>query len=62
MEVKRVPNDCWCVICDEQMAEVEISHNGSLKVFWACGPNDREICLCRDCFRELKKKIEDVTL
>ena len=30
MVVRQVPKDNWCVICDEQLSEVEISHDGSL--------------------------------
>ena len=33
MVVRQVPKDSWCVICDEQLSEVEISHDGSLRVF-----------------------------
>ena len=61
MVVRRVPRDNWCVVCDNDMAEVEISHNGSLRVFWS-NPNDREICLCRKCFNNLKMMINEIDL
>ena len=60
MEVKKIEKSHWCVICDERLAEVEISHEGSLKLFWACGPTDKEITLCRDCFNELKRKLNSI--
>ena len=60
MVVRRVPRDNWCVVCDNDMAEVEISHNGSLRVFWSL-PGDREICMCHDCFRKLKQMINEFT-
>ena len=47
MEVKRIPEDHWCVICDRELAEVEISHNGRLHLFWAPSMKDRGICLCK---------------
>lgn len=56
MEVKRIHKDSWCVVCDHELAEFEISHNGSLRPFW-CNPNDREICLCKYCFANLKRQI-----
>ena len=56
MEVKRIPTDSWCVACDKESAEFEISHNGSLRLFWQ-NPNDREICLCKYCFANLKRQI-----
>ena len=58
MVVRKVPKDNWCVICDEPLSEVEISHYGSLRVFWSL-PGDREICLCRDCFAKLKQLVND---
>ena len=61
MVVRQVPKDNWCVICDEQLSEVEISHDGSLRVFWS-NPNDREICLCRKCFNNLKTMINEIDL
>ena len=60
MEVKKIKKTHWCVVCDEQLAEVEISHEGSLKVFWACGLSDKEITLCRNCFNELKRKLNSI--
>ena len=45
-------------VCDSQLAEVEISHEGSLRPFWF-NPDDGEICLCRSCFNEMKKLIND---
>ena len=59
MVVYPVCGDIWFVVCDNDMAEVEISHNGSLRVFWS-NPNDREICLCRKCFNELKTMINEI--
>ena len=60
MKVEKIPMTHWCVICDEQLAEVEISHEGSLKLFWACGPTDKEITLCPCCFKELKRQINAI--
>ena len=60
MEVKKIKKSHWCVICDERLAEVEITHEGSLKLFWACGPTDKEITLCRNCFNELKRKLNSI--
>ena len=60
MVVRQVPKDNWCVICDEQLSEVEISHDGSLRVFWSL-PGDREICMCRGCFGKLKQMINEFT-
>ena len=40
MEVKKIKKSHWCVICDERLAKVEISHEGSLKIvlgLWAYG-------------------------
>lgn len=60
IEVKRVPNDSFCVICDSE-ATVEISSGrGSLKVFWACSPDDRELTFCESCARSLKDKLNAV--
>ena len=58
MIVRQIPKDGWCAVCDEQLAEVEISHEGSLRTFWF-NPDDGEICLCRKCFNEIKKLIND---
>lgn len=41
-----------CVICDDD-ADIEISNKGSLKLFWACGPHDGEITLCKACAKKL---------
>ena len=60
MEVKKIAKTHWCVICDAQLAEVEISNDGSLKLFWACNPSDKEITLCRNCFNELKRKLNAI--
>ena len=60
MEVKKIEKSHWCVICDAQLAEVEIAHEGSLKLFWACGPTDKEITLCKHCFKELKRQINAI--
>ena len=60
MEVKRIPTDTWCVVCDNELAEFEISHNGHLKLFWAQDPTDREICMCKYCFANLKRQINSI--
>ena len=60
MEVKKIEKTHWCVNCDQQLAEVEISNNGSFKLFWACGPQDKEITLCPCCFKELKRQINAI--
>lgn len=60
MEVKKIEKTHWCCVCDEQLAEVEIAHEGSLKLFWACGPTDKEITLCPHCFNELKQKMNSI--
>ena len=62
MKVERIPKTHWCVICDAQLAEVEISHDGSLKLFWANNPEDREVTLCKNCFNELKQKMNTIEL
>ena len=59
MEVKRIPKDSWCVVCDNELAEFEISHNGSLRPFW-CNHGDGEIGLCKYCFAELKRQINSL--
>ena len=60
MEVKKIKKRHWCVISGAQRAEVEIAHEGSLKLFWACGPTDKEITLCKHCFNELKQKMNAI--
>ena len=60
MKVEKIPKTHWCVICDERLAEIEISHEGSLKLFWACNSSDKEITLCKHCFKELKKQINAI--
>ena len=60
MEVKKIEKSHWCVICDAQLAEVEIAHEGSLKLFWACGPQDKEITLRKNRFNELKRKMDTI--
>lgn len=60
MEVKKIAKTHWCCVCDEQLAEVEIAHEGSLKLFWACSPTDKEITLCKHCFNELKQKMNSI--
>ena len=60
MKVEKIKKSHWCVICDAQLAEVEISHEGSLKLFWANNPEDKEITLCRNCFNELKRKLNSI--
>ena len=60
MEVKKIKKTHWCCVCDERLAEIEISHEGSLKLFWANNPEDREITLCKHCFKELKKQINAI--
>lgn len=45
MVVRQVPKDNWCVICDEQLSEVEISHDGSLRVFFGvCLEIEKFVC------------------
>ena len=29
MIVRQIPKNGWCAVCDEQLAEVEISHEGT---------------------------------
>ena len=58
MIVRQIPKDGWCVVCDEQLAEVEIGSDGSLRPFWL-NPNDGEICLCHSCFNKMKTLIND---
>ena len=60
MEVRRIEKDRWCVICDNDLAEFEISHNGSLRPFWF-NPDDGEICLCKYCFAKLKRQINEIS-
>ena len=60
MKVEKIAKTHWCVNCDQQLAEVEISNNGSFKLFWACNPSDKEITLCRNCFNELKREINAI--
>lgn len=59
MEVRRIPKDSYCVICDS-VAEIEVSNDGSLHLFWANGERDREIPLCRHCAQELVEKLLSV--
>lgn len=43
MEIKKLNNNtCWCSVCDARTAKWEISHNGSLKLFWEHNPSDPE--------------------
>ena len=58
MVVRKISKDGWCAVCDERFAEVEISHEGTLRPFWF-HPTDGEICLCRNCFNEMKKLINE---
>ena len=58
MIVRQIPKNGWCAVCDEQLAEVEISHEGTLRPFWF-NLTDGEICLCRSCFNEMKKLINN---
>lgn len=58
MVVRQIMKEGWCSVCDSQLAEVEISHEGSLRPFWF-NSDDGEICLCRDCFKKLKRMIND---
>ena len=60
MEVKKIKKTHWCCVCDQRLAEVEISHEGSLKLFWANNPEDKEITLCHYCFNELKRKMNSI--
>lgn len=60
MQVEKIPRTHWCCVCDNNLAEIEISNNGSLKLFWACETNDREITLCKHCFAELKRQINTI--
>ena len=60
MAVWKIAKTHWCVNCDQQLAEVEIAHEGSLKLFWACGSTDKEITLCPCCFKELKRQINAI--
>lgn len=53
IEVRRIPDDSHCVICDAP-ASIEVSNSGSLKLFWACGFKDREITLCDSCARAMR--------
>lgn len=62
MEVKKIAKTHWCCVCDQRLAEVEISHEGSLKLFWANNPEDKEITLCQNCFNELKQKMNTIEL
>ena len=41
------------LVCDNAIAVVELSHNGSLRPFWH-NPTDGEIGFCKDCFNKLK--------
>ena len=34
MVIRQIPKERWCAICDTYFAEVEISHEGSLRPFW----------------------------
>ena len=58
MVVRRIMKEGWCAVCDSQLAEVEISHEGSLRPV-LFNSDDGEICLCRDCFGKLKRMIND---
>lgn len=59
MEIKHIPNDSYCAICDAEAA-IEISNGGNLKLFWACAPTNREFTLCEHCARELMDKLKFV--
>lgn len=56
MDIKRIRHTHFCVICDDY-ADIEISNDGSLHLFWANGPTDGEITLCKHCAEELKQKL-----
>lgn len=60
MKIKKMERDCWCSACDEQYAAYEITNEGSFKLFWAAGPHDPELCLCKRCFNELKQLINEI--
>ena len=53
MVLKKLEDECWCSVCDNAIAVVELSHNGSLRPFWH-NPTDGEIGFCKDCFNKLK--------
>lgn len=61
IEVRRILKDSYCVVCDA-MASIEVSNNGSLKLFWARGPHDREITLCESCARRLRDGLNRVCI
>ena len=58
MVIRQIPKDRWCAICDANLAEVEISHEGSLRPFWF-NPEDGELCMCHGCFDKLKLLMND---
>ena len=60
MVIRQIPKERWCAICDTYFAEVEISHEGSLRPFWF-NPEDGELCLCRECFGKLKQMVNEFT-
>lgn len=63
MEIKKLNNNtCWCSVCDARTAKWEISHNGSLKLFWAHNPSDPELALCDSCMEKLKRLINEIDL
>lgn len=62
MDVHKIEPNSWCSCCDEDLAAVEISNNGEFKLFWAAGPHDNELCLCPKCFKELRDKMNAITI
>ena len=58
MIIRHIPREGWCTICDANLAEVEISHEGSLRPFWF-NPEDGELCMCHGCFDKLKLLMND---
>ena len=60
MKVVRVPKGSYyCVVCDAEAA-VEVSHDGALKVFWACDSHDGEITLCECCALKLRDELNNI--
>lgn len=59
MEFKKINKSRWCCICDNAMADYEITNNGSLRPFW-CLPSDGEICICKSCAKNFFDKMKKV--
>lgn len=60
VKVKKLPKRRYfCTVCDD-WATMEISSDGSLQVFWAHGPTEPELTLCKSCARKIRNGLNAI--